>query len=135
MSFFLIFPSLNVYATENCKDPNFDNLIGENYSKLRFHKRFVKYAKFKSPAPAGLFGSFFGDEESNNTICFDMTAHYFTHYITKKNYVMFTTHDDYCDGGNVRGLIVDMEKYRRGKKLKESVVAAIGDGEVGCVKK
>jgi hypothetical protein len=47
---------------------------------------------------------------------------------------MFTTHDDYCDGGNTIGIVFDMEIYKQ-RKLKESIVGEIGDSEFYCLKK
>ena len=46
---------------------------------------------------------------------------------------MFTTHDDYCDGGNTMGVIVDMDLYKSdGETMEEAIVADVGDSEVYC---
>jgi len=58
-------------------------------------------------------------------------ATYLKHNKSGKTYVMFTTHDDYCDGGNTQGLIIDMEIYGQ-RKLEDAVVADIGDSGVYC---
>ncbi|MCO4756284.1 MAG: hypothetical protein KC478_17520, partial [Bacteriovoracaceae bacterium] len=64
-------------------------------------------------------------------LCHDVMATYLKHKASGKTYVMFTTHDDYCDGGNTIGIIVDMKLYSQ-QKLEEAVVAQIGDSEVYC---
>jgi hypothetical protein len=113
----------------NCLDSNFNGIDTElKYSKLQYLKRFQLLYSGPSPAPAGLYPLNVGDY-----ICFDTTATYLKHKPSNKVYIMFTSGSDYCDGGNTGGVIIDLETYIS-KKLDESVVANIGDGDVVCRK-
>lgn len=123
--------SVNAATKGDCKDPNFDNLGSSSiYNELENLARFSGFHSFPSPAPAGLMG--YG--ANPDSICYDIVATYFTHKASKKDYVMYTTHDDYCDGGNTFGVIIDMHIYNS-KKLEDSIVADIGDSDVVCTKK
>jgi hypothetical protein len=124
-----LFAHANPGVQTNCLDSNFNGIeVGLNHSKLQYLNRFQLLYSGASPAPAGLYPLNVGDY-----ICFDTTATYLKHKPSNKVYVMFTSGSDYCDGGNTGGVIVDLETYVS-KKLEESVVAKIGDGEVVCRK-
>ncbi len=114
---------------ENCKDANFNGLKADHYSKIRYHNRFQHLYTGNSPAPAGIEPLVF-----DGAICYATTATYLKHK-SGKIYVMFTTGDDYCDGGNTTGAIVDTELYRDKQSIAESVVGEINDGEPSCVAK
>lgn len=115
-----------------CKDKNFEGLEANSYGDLRYEAGFENFVSYNSPMPAGLFQDYF--DYDGIEICYDVQAHYFSHTASGKDYVMFTTHDDYCDGGNTYGIVVDMELYRHQRMLKDSVVAEVGDSELYCVK-
>lgn len=122
--------SANLGNQTNCADSNFNGIeVGANYTELKYLKRFKQLYSGDSPAPAGI-----EPLHSEGHICFATTATYLKHLPSNKTYVMFTTGDDYCDGGNTTGVIVDMEAYVE-QRLQESIVADIGDGEVICREK
>jgi hypothetical protein len=117
-------------AKDNCADPNLNNMEGvDYYSELQYLTRFTKLFEMSSTAPAG-FEDMFG---SGNELCRDITATYLKHY-DGTIYVLYTTHDDYCDGGNTIGYMINMTKYEdEDSSLAASVVAEIGDSEIYCV--
>ncbi len=125
----LVLLSINSFAEEKCKDSNFNGLYAEHYSKLQYHSRFKKLFEGDSPAPAG-FSEVFG---AGDELCRDVTLTVLKHSNSEKTYFMYTTHDDYCDGGNTLGIIIDMEKHSELlTSLKDTIVGEIGDGEFYC---
>ena len=117
-----------VFANEDCKDKNFNGLeLGIEYNKLQYHKRFKKLYEGDSPAPVG-YDDFFGDKDS---LCKDVMATYLKHYKSDTTYIMYTTHEDYCDGGNTIGIIIDYKKYQS-STFEDAIVAEIGDSGVYC---
>jgi hypothetical protein len=120
--------SYSTLAATKCKDKNFKGLeFGENYDQLKYRNRFTLLYEAASPAPAG-YSDYFGTAPE---LCFDVMATYLKHNTSGKTYLMYTTHDDYCDGGNTSGIILDMDLYTQ-QNLEGSIVADIGDSEVNC---
>ena len=118
------------YKNENCKDSNLNGLgVVGDYDKLQFRNRFKLLLKVDSPAPAGIEPLSFGDQ-----ICYYTQATYLKHS-SGKVYVMYTTHDDSCDGGNTQGAMVDIQTYRGEQSIEKAVVAYIGDAQFSCVAK
>jgi hypothetical protein len=116
----------------NCKDANLNGLdVGIKYDELKYHNRFTQLLATPSAAPAG-FEEFDWD---GNTLCRATSATYLKHKATNKLYIMFTTGDDYCDGGNTLGIMIDQNKYEfGGENVRDSIVAHIGDSEFVCEK-
>ena len=124
----LVLGSFSSFAKDNCTDKNLNGIkIGETYNQLQYHKRFKLLFESDSPAPAG-FSDYFG---SGSELCHDVKATYLKHNPSGKTYVMFTTHDDYCDGGNTTGIMIDMVLYGK-HKLEDAIVGDIGDSEFYC---
>ena len=120
--------SFSTFAEKLCRDSNLNGLEGgESYDKLQYHSRFELLFNGDSPAPAG-FSKYFGPD---NELCYDVAATYLKHISTGKIYLMYSTHDDYCDGGNTLGIMIDMEIYTQGKR-EEAIVGDIGDSEFYC---
>lgn len=120
--------SFSAFATENCKDSNLNNVEGAiHYDEVKNNKDFTLLFEADSPAPAG-FSEYFGTAPE---LCFDVMATYLKHNKSGKTYLMYTTHDDYCDGGNTTGIVIDMSLHSK-QKLEESIVADIGDSEFYC---
>jgi hypothetical protein len=125
---FTLFISYSILAADKCKDLNFKGLeLGENYDQLKYHNRFSLLFEADSPAPAG-FSDYFGNGPE---LCFDVMATYLKHNFSGKSYLMYTTHDDYCDGGNTSGVILDMDLYSK-HNLENAIVADISDSAVYC---
>lgn len=124
-----VFIAISSSAFADCSDPNLRDMKGVNdYHQLQYLKRFDLIAKVDSAAPAG-FEDTFGPSDS---LCRDVTATYLKH-TSGTIYVMYTTHDDYCDGGNTIGIMINMDKYSNERsRLEDSVVATIGDSEFYC---
>lgn len=121
--------STTAFAGAKCSDKNFVGLEAESYDKLQYHNRFVKLFEGDSPAPLG-FADTFGPDDSP---CRAVMVTYLKHVKTQKVYAMYTTHDDYCDGGNTIGLVIDTEKYSSlNNDMKDAVVGEIGDSEFYC---
>ena len=116
-------------GSTNCKDSNFNDLEGKT-----------------SPLAPAAVGDYFGRPPS---ICYDLNAEYLKHKPSGKVYVIYTTHKDYCDGGNTSGIIVDLGKYRDlglsypttsvdfdgehyRKWMENSIVADISDSQIYC---
>src|SRR5690606_7179007 len=94
----------------------------DSYRQLQYLNRFELVASVDSAAPAG-FEDVFGKSEN---LCRDVMATYLKH-TSGTLYVMYTTHDDYCDGGNTIGIMLNMSKYSNERSsLKDSVVGTIG---------
>ena len=123
----LMVTSLSTFA--DCIDKNLRNMKGVDwYSQLEYLNRFTKVLEIDSPAPAG-FEDYFG---AGKDICRDTTATYLRHK-SGTMYVMYTTHDDYCDGGNTIGIMINMDTYRNEDiNLEKSIVGDIGDSEFYC---
>lgn len=121
--------STSALAVEKCRDANLVGLNSEPFGEIASKKGFRKLFEGSSVAPAG-YPDVFG---SGETICKAVNVIYVEHIKSKTVYAMFTTHDDYCDGGNTIGIMLDMEKYRStSNTLEEAVVGKIGDGEFYC---
>ena len=120
--------SLNLFAAD-CVDSNLNGIeMGTSYDDLQYFTRFELLFESDSAAPAGFSDTFGLDSE----LCRDVTATYIKHYDGTK-YVMYTTHDDYCDGGNTIGIMVNLTKYAdEDSKLEDAIVATIGDSEFYC---
>lgn len=125
----LVLLSLNLFADDKCTDSNFNGLDAENYYQLQYHSRFKKLFEGEAPAPAG-YSSVFG---SGDDLCRDVTLTVLKHIKSQKTYFMYTTHEDYCDGGNTIGIIIDMEKHAELlTSLENTIIGEIGDGEFYC---
>lgn len=115
-------------ASDECQDGNFSGLkSGTSYTQLKFYDRFTELFSSPSPAPAAFEDVF----RVGSRLCPAVKATYFYHSNSEKQYVMYTTYDDACDGGNTIGLIVNLELYENGQ-FENSVVATIGDSFVQC---
>lgn len=115
-------------ANSDCKDSNLNDLdFAVNYDEIDKTGKFVKLYSSDSPAPAG-YEEIFGD---GDTLCHAVEATYYQHKATGKKYVVFSTWDDYCDGGNTIGVMIDMDLYID-QKLEEAAVAEVGDSEMYC---
>ena len=124
--------STTLFAADNCKDENLNGLNVDYYSDLEETGKFEKLYSGDSPAPIG-FPNIFGDSDSP---CRDVMVTFLKHIESKKVYAMYTTHDDYCDGGNTIGIMVDVKKYQDlDLKMEEAAVAEIGDSEFYCLEK
>ena len=123
--------SASIQAAESkCKDQNFLDMYGVNHYEIQDTKKFKVLFESDSTAPAGY------DEYFNplgNELCQSITATYIQHISSSKKYVMYTTHEDYCDGGNTLGVIIDLEKYSN-QKIDDAIAAEVGDGEIYCTK-
>jgi len=125
----LTFTSITSFASDDCKDKNLKNIKGvDYYNQLQYLNRFEKVFEVDTTAPAG-FDDMFGE---GNDICRDVTATYLKH-TSGTIYVMYTTNDDYCDGGNTSGIMINMDKYMdEESKLNDSVVGEISDSDFIC---
>lgn len=124
--------TFSAFAESNCKDENFNEIGIDYYSEIDDSGSFKTLFISDSPAPAG-YPEVFGE---GNSTCRAVKATYIQHIESKKRYVMFTTHDDYCDGGNTIGLVLDLNKYdNEGSKFSDAIVGEIGDSEFYCLKK
>ena len=136
--FALLSISFTLHASTECKDKNLNGL-GDKidfYYELKTLDTFEYLGEFESAAPAGIQDTF----GSGDNTCREVKATYFK-YIDGTNYAIYTTHDDYCDGGNTIGVMINMSLYqsvfsyrRHGAlKIEDSIVAYIGDSEIECV--
>ena len=124
--------STSVFAEKKCKDLNLDGLSGEHYNDLQNQRRFRKLFQGDSPAPVG-YSDIFGEGES---ACKAVEVTFLEHIQSNKIYAIYTTHDDYCDGGNTLGIVIDTKKYRDlSISTSDAVVGRVGDGEFNCNKK
>lgn len=129
VSLVLILVSSLSLASANCKDQNFKGIAYEDYDELKDYKRFELLYHGDSPAPVG-FGELFSNNEE---VCWDVRVTFLKHKPSEKVYAMYTTHDDYCDGGNTMGIIIDLKKYdNRSIHFSDTVVGEIGDSEFRC---
>lgn len=114
--------------TTGCKDKNFNGLEDyTSYDKLQYYKRFSVLYSGDSPPPIG-YEDTFGTAGSH---CYATNVAFIKHY-SGKVYAMYTTHDDFCDGGNTIGVVIDMDLYGNGETEK-AIVAEIGDSELVCL--
>ncbi len=67
-----------------------------------------------------------------NIPCMALKNTYLRDTLTGKQYLMITTHEDYCDGGNTWGYIIDTQAAKR---FEGSIVGEVSDGEVYCPNK
>lgn len=127
-------------VNSSCKDSNFDEtyIYDGGYKRINKYERFSRVNTFYTVTPGQLFESYFDidlDESPNySAFCFSVKAHYFTHTASNKEYVMYTTHEDQCDGGNTMGVIVDVAQFKDGKG-REAIVAEVRDRAMYCLKK
>ncbi|MAZ48929.1 MAG: hypothetical protein CME65_10215 [Halobacteriovoraceae bacterium] len=128
----VLLSSFTSFAQSNCLDSNFNSVDVDFFPEDMAESPFVELFSTQSPAPIG-FPEMFGDYE---TPCRDLSVTYVQHKESKKQYAMYRTQDDYCDGGNTIGLVIDLEKYKDLKlSFADSIVGEIGDGEFYCLEK
>lgn len=134
---FLLTLTFNAFANNICSDTNFSNINFHKYTDVKNDRHFEHFISFSTVTPGQLFESFYDldldGNENYSVFCTEVEAAYFTHKKSGIKYVMYTTHEDSCDGGNTMGLVVDIEKYSAGKG-KESIVAEISDSDFLCLK-
>ena len=124
--FYLVMGSFHVEA--HWVDKDFCSVDGLEYKDVSSHPHFVKLFSSLSPAPSGFTG-IFGE---GPYLCRDVEATYLMHRESKKKYVIFATQDDYCDGGNTIGVILDLSIYRT-KGSEDAIVAYLNDSEIDCL--
>jgi len=136
--FVMSFASATTATSKSCKDKNLNEVTEkiDYYYELKTLEAFTQLGQFDSAAPAGMGDVF----ENNGETCREVKATYLKH-IDGTQYVLYTTHEDYCDGGNTIGVMVNMSLYQSvfsfnqhgAVSIEDSIVAYIGDSEIECV--
>ncbi|GEM_PF-6635460 len=126
----LILLSLSVNASYNCSvAPSFVE-TSNTYDDLNESAVEVLFSGWSAPVNTEVIEAYEGYSMNEEAPCMSLRNTYLKDKNTGKQYLMVTTHDDYCDGGNVYGYIFDVEAS---KNFKGAIVAEVNDGDLSCV--
>ena len=126
----LLLMSLSIGASYNCSvAPEFVK-TSYSYEDLDEAAVEVLYSGWAAPINTEVIEAYEGYSMNDDAPCMALRNTYLKDKITGKDYLMVTTHDDYCDGGNVYGYIFDIDAS---KKFQGAIVAEVNDGDLSCV--
>ena len=113
----------------DCKDSNFNTIDVEFFPEDMSKSLFEELYATQSPAPIG-YPDTFGEGDD---ACRDVSVTYVKHKKSGRQYAIYRTQDDYCDGGNTIGLVIDIKKYQDlDISYADAAVGEISDGEFYC---
>lgn len=130
--------SINTFANDkHCSvAPDFVKLQqGASYTELDSKLGETLFESAGLPINTELIAAYEGDVEftmNSEAPCMAIKNKYVRDTASGKTYLIVTSHEDYCDGGNVWGYVFDLEGSYKGK---QSIVGEISDGALYCPKK
>lgn len=126
----LLFLSFNISAAYDCSvAPSFVE-SSNTYDDLDKSAVEVLFTGWSAPVNTEVIEAYEGYSMNTDAPCMNLMNTYLKDKNTGKQYLMVTTHEDYCDGGNVYGYIFDVEAS---KNFKAAIVAEVNDGDLTCV--